>query len=61
MVYGENGSYAGYHLIYFVGEGELYSNLIARSDLQNEDVSAFITEQTDANEAQLRFFSKLVG
>ena len=61
VVYGENGSYAGYHLIYFVGEGELYSNLIARSDLQNEDVSAFITEQTDANEAQLRFFSKLVG
>lgn len=48
VVYGSNGGYAGYHVIYFVGEGELYSNELARNDLQNEAVSDWLTEITPA-------------
>lgn len=33
IVEGDNGSYHGYHLIYFSGEGELYSSVLAKSDL----------------------------
>lgn len=46
VVYGSNGGYAGYHVIYFVGEGELYSNELARNELQNEAVSDWLTEIT---------------
>ena len=43
VVYGESNGYAGYHVVYFVGEGELYSHVIARNDL----VSAAMTEWMD--------------
>ncbi|MCR5135679.1 MAG: leucine-rich repeat protein, partial [Oscillospiraceae bacterium] len=29
IVYGESGSYAGYHVIYYVGDGQLYSDYLA--------------------------------
>ena len=61
VVYGESGSYAGYHLIYFVGEGELYSNVIAQSELKETALNDFLAEQTEGREPQLRFWSKLVG
>ena len=61
VVYGSNGGYAGYHLIYFVGEGELYSNVIARSALSNSAVEDFLAEQTAAFEPALRFWARLVG
>ncbi|MBQ6466049.1 MAG: peptidylprolyl isomerase [Oscillospiraceae bacterium] len=44
IVYGSNGQYAGYHVVYFVGEGELYSNVLARNALQREALNAWITE-----------------
>ena len=44
IVYGESGSYAGYHVVYYVGEGELYSNYIAKTDLQNEALSEWSEE-----------------
>ena len=31
IVYGESGSYAGYHVMYYVGEGENYADYIART------------------------------
>ena len=46
IVYGSNGSYAGYHVIYFVGEGEQYSNLLSRTALQNAAVEAWLAEIT---------------
>ena len=61
VVYGESGSYAGYHLVYFVGEGDLYSNVIARSALANTAVNDFLTAQTEGLEPQLRYWAKLVG
>ncbi len=46
IVYGTNGQYAGYHVMYYVGEGELYSNVIARDKLTSEAVSAWLEEIT---------------
>lgn len=46
VVFGTNGSYAGYHVIYFVGEGDLYSDTLARDDLQSEDVGSWLDEIT---------------
>ncbi|MBR0352295.1 MAG: peptidylprolyl isomerase [Oscillospiraceae bacterium] len=41
IVTATSGNYAGAHIIYYVGEGELYSNYIARQDMLEEDVSAW--------------------
>ena len=61
VVYGESSNYAGYHLIYFVGEGELYSNVIARNALTNTAMSDFVAAQVEGREPVLRYWAKLVG
>ena len=62
VAYGDNGTYAGYHLIYFIGEGDLYSNQIARDALSDEAVNDFLAERTEsAAPAELAYWSKLVG
>ena len=61
IVYGESSSYAGYHLIYFVGEGDLYSNVVARSALKNTATNDFVSEQTEGLTPVLGYWSKLVG
>jgi len=44
IVYGNNGSYAGYHVVYYSADGDLFSNALAdaslRADEYNEIVSA---------------------
>ncbi len=59
IVYGSNGNYAGYHVIYYVGEGEQYSDVIARNALQSEAMTDWMTEITP--EAVPAFFEKLAG
>ena len=44
IVYGESSGYAGYHVMYYVGEGELYSESIARSALSSEAMSTWLDE-----------------
>ncbi len=61
VVYGENAGYAGYHLIYFVGEGEPYSRVIARSSLSDAAMSDFLAAQTEGFTPELRYWAKLVG
>ena len=61
VVYGENSGYAGYHLVYFVGEGDLYSNVIAENALLSDAVNAFVEEQIEGYEPVLRFFSRYAG
>ena len=51
IVYGESSGYAGYHVMYYVGEGDLYSNTIARSDLLNRDMQEWIDGLTANYEA----------
>ena len=59
IVYGSNGNYAGYHVIYYVGEGEQYSDVIAKNALQSEAMTDWMTEITP--EAVPAFFEKLAG
>ena len=61
IVYGESGSYAGYHVMYYVGEGENYAQAIARSDLMNQAVSQWLSELTEAYTTSTGFGLRLVG
>ena len=61
VVYGESSGYAGYHLVYFVGEGDLYSSVIARSALSEADVDDFLASLTEGLEPKLGYWAKLVG
>ena len=61
IVYGESSSYAGYHVMYYVGEGEQYSDYIARTALSNEDLQAWIDEVTAGYEATEHYGLRFVG
>jgi len=59
VIFGTNGAYAGYHVIYFVGEGEPYSNILARDELREQAVSAWL--ETITPEYRLGAFAWLAG
>ena len=61
VVYGESGAYAGYHVIYFVGEGDLYSEVIARNDLNSAAVEEWMNGLTADLTVEQLFGYKLVG
>ena len=61
IVYGESSAYAGYHVMYFVGEGQQYSDYIAESELLTADVSAWLEEQTAQYQTGEGFGMRLVG
>lgn len=61
IVYGETSSYAGYHVMYYVGEGELYSNVIAKNALLNQDMSEWLQSQVEGYEPVTGFWLRLVG
>ena len=61
IVYGESAGYAGYHVMYYVGQGELYSDSIARSDLSSNDMNEWLEAQTAGYEPVRGFWYKLVG
>ena len=61
IVYGQSGSYAGYHVMYYVGEGDLYSNVIAENDLRSADVEAWMEKAEAANPTKEGFGMKFVG
>ncbi|MEI3086162.1 MAG: peptidylprolyl isomerase [Oscillospiraceae bacterium] len=48
IVYGESSSYAGYHVMYFVGEGEQYSDYLAKNSLLTSDMNAWLEELTSS-------------
>ena len=51
IVYGESGSYAGYHVMYFVGNaGMTYRDFMIESTLRNEDLTAWETGLIEASE-----------
>ena len=41
IVYGETSSYAGYHLVYFVGEGDNYRQILAGDDMRSTDYNEY--------------------
>ncbi len=61
VVYGESGSYAGYHVMYYVGEGENYCDYLAKSDLSAADIQAWLTELQDSYATSEGFGMRLVG
>ena len=61
IVYGESSSYAGYHVMYYVGEGENYADYIARSDLENQAVSQWLEELTAGYSPVEGFGMRFVG
>lgn len=44
IVFGTNGSYSGYHVMYYVGEGRVYSDMLAENSL----ISKAMTEWMDS-------------
>ena len=61
LIYGSNGAYAGYHIVYFVGENEMYSRLIGDGSLRNNDYNAFIAEATANSSAELKWASRFAA
>ena len=61
IVYGESTSYAGYHVMYYVGEGALCSEVIARGNLESEDMNTWLTGLTEGLEAVHGFGYRLIG
>ena len=61
IVYGESGSYTGYHVIYYVGEGGLYSDYLAKTELQNTALNEWSTELNNACEVTEGFGFRFVG
>ena len=62
VVYGESSSYAGYHVMYFVGEGEqLYSSILAENDLRSSALTEKLDELTSAYSVSEGFGMKFVG
>ena len=61
VVYGESSSYAGYHVMYYVGEGELYSNVIAENSLVSQAMNDWLTALVEGYEPSTDFWLRLVG
>ena len=61
IVYGESSSYAGYHVMYFVGEGDPANNTTGRSYIASEKLSAWMEGLTENMEVSYKFFNRLAG
>ena len=61
IVYGESGSYAGYHVVYCVGEGQLYSDYIAQEEQTRELLDTWFSELVDGCEVTEGFGFRFVG
>ena len=61
IVYGESGSYAGYHVMYYVGEGPLYSSYLAETELRNQEMSSWTAELNEACTVTEGFGFRFVG
>ena len=61
IVYGESGSYAGYHVMYYVGEGEVYRLSLAEDALRSADLEAWTEAAEAANPTKDGFGMKFVG
>ena len=44
IVYGESSSYAGYHVMYYVGEGRLYSDILGENSLISKALTEFLAD-----------------
>ncbi|MDO5444060.1 MAG: peptidylprolyl isomerase [Eubacteriales bacterium] len=61
IVYGESGSYAGYHVMYFVGEGDPADNETGRSYILSERLNEWVAELAEKETVEKPFFFRLAG
>ena len=61
IVYGESGSYAGYHVMYFVGNGPRCCDYIAENDLKQTAEQEWLESLETANPVKTRFWIRYVG
>ncbi len=61
IVYGETSSYAGYHVVYYVGEGEQYSDTLARNALNSSAISDWLSALLENYTVTTGFASRWVG
>ena len=61
IVYAERSDYAGYHVMYYVGEGQTYSDYIAETALKNDAIGEWSTALTEAVEMKEGFGFRFVG
>lgn len=61
IVYGESSAYAGYHVMYYVGEGQLCSAAIAEEDLKTTALQSWLDELMAPYTPVRGYWLKLVG
>lgn len=61
IVHGESGSYNGYHVMYFVGEGDPADNETGRSYILNEKMGEWLDELVETMPVVKKFFFRLAG
>ncbi len=61
VLHGNNGSYDGYHLVYFVGEGQLYGLAQAESQMLNDAYTEWETGITEGVTAETAWAARLIG
>lgn len=61
IVYGESSAYAGYHVMYYVGEGEMYSETIAKNDLLNTAIGDWLAAMGEGISPVYGFGLRFVG
>ena len=60
IVKGESSSYAGYHLIYYVGQGDLYSKYLAETALVQDNLQKWQDKQTKGFDVKEKFSKKFI-
>lgn len=61
IVYGNNGSYAGYHVMYYVGEAGLYCDTLAETALRAEDYNEAVSALAQGYEVTEGFGMRFAG
>ncbi len=61
IVYGESASYAGYHVMYYAGEADLYSNVLAKDSLATAALQELLSELSEGLTAERGFGYRFVG
>lgn len=55
IVYGQSSAYAGYHIIYYVSDGPVYSDYIAENVIRSSDYNSYEAALTDGMTAVEKF------
>lgn len=61
IVYGESSAYCGYHLVYYIGDGPLYSSHIAEDDLKDAAVDEWLTNLIGQYSSERTFFYRFAA